>query len=93
MREISLAEAEAVGGAQGVPGAIAGAAAGATAYIGTVAGGGKFNTGDFLGATATGAVAGALTGPVGIVKTLTRAGASYGAGIIGGGISREINAG
>ncbi|XHF35201.1 hypothetical protein OXH62_09680 [Pseudomonas chlororaphis] len=92
MREITLMEAEMVCGANGVPGAIAGAAVAATGYIGTSVGGGTFKTVDFVGTTVTGAITGAIMGPVGISRTIGGTVGGYGAGIIGGGISREMSA-
>jgi hypothetical protein len=92
MREITLEEIEYVSGANGVPGAIVGGAVAATGYIGYVVGeGGKFNTGNFIGATLTGAALGALSGPASVGRTLGLSGANYGAGIIGGGISGAMN--
>lgn len=93
MREITFAEAELICGAQGVPGAVLGAVTAATGYIGTSVGGGTFDTADFVGVTVTGAVIGAVTGPAGIARTVGAAGAGYGGGIIGGGISREMRGG
>lgn len=92
MREITSIEAEIICGAHGVPGAIAGAAVAATGYIGASVGGGTFKTGDFIGATVTGAVTGAIMGPAGISRMIGGTLGGYGAGVIGGSISREMNA-
>lgn len=94
MREISLVEAAAVGGANGalIAGAAIGGATAAAGYIGTSIGGGTFNTGEFVGTTLAGAAAGVFTGPTGAVSTnmIKGVGIGYGAGVIGGGIGREM---
>lgn len=94
MREISLVEAAAVGGANGalIAGAAIGGAAAAAGYIGTSVGGGTFNTREFVGTTVIGAIGGVFTGPTGAVSTniIKGVGIGYGAGVIGGGISRQM---
>jgi hypothetical protein len=54
MREITLEEAEIVGGAVGPPGAAIGGLAGAAGYIGSRLGGGTFETKGFLGSVVGG---------------------------------------
>lgn len=88
MREVTWEEAEEVGGAVGVPGAIAGGVYGGATYIGSTTGGGSFSTTEFIAAVG----AGALLGAMGPSATLIRAGAnaigSFGAGVIGGNSGR-----
>lgn len=91
MREITLEEAESVVGAYGVPGAIAGRAAGAVGYVGTLIGGGSFNGGEFAAAVGTGALGGAVFGPVGIGRTLGNAGLSFTSGAILSNANRLAN--
>jgi hypothetical protein len=85
MREITLEEAEVVGGAVGPPGAAIGGLAGAAGYIGSRLGGGTFQTNGFLAAVGVGALAGAITGPVGIGKALI---GGFGGGVITGNVDR-----
>ena len=91
MREITLEEVEAVAGAYGVPGAIAGGSAGAVGYVGSLIGGGSFNGGEFAAAVGVGALSGAVFGPVGIGRTLGNAGISFTTGAILGNANRLSN--
>ena len=85
MREITLEEAEIVGGAVGPPGAVIGGLAGAAGYIGSRLGGGTFETKGFLGSVVGGALAGAISGPVGIGRALI---GGFGGGVITGNADR-----
>ncbi|MNJ24107.1 hypothetical protein D3C77_185120 [compost metagenome] len=88
MREITLEEAESVGGAVGVPGAIVGGVAGGAHYLGGQTGGGSFNGRDFAVAVGVGAALGATAGTVGIGAAAGSVGLNYGGGMIMGNYGR-----
>ncbi|HDS1733123.1 hypothetical protein [Pseudomonas sp. BP8] len=90
MREITLEEAASVNGAQGIPGAVAGAISGGAGYVGGLTGNGQFNTTDFAASVGAGALLGAVTGANGVSKAATLGGAvaGFGAGVIVGNASR-----
>lgn len=88
MREITLEEAEIISGAVGPAGALAGGAAGAAGYVGGLLGGGTFKTSGFLASVGTAALAGAISGPVGIAAALRNAGVGFGSGVIIGNADR-----
>ncbi|NCE87616.1 hypothetical protein DK870_24860 [Pseudomonas sp. Q1] len=91
MREVTIEEAEAVVGAYGVPGAIGGAAAGATAYVGGLIGGASFSAGELMAAVGSGALGGAIMGPASIGRTLASAGVAFTGGVIVGNAGRLTN--
>ncbi|PJO79027.1 hypothetical protein GJV52_05890 [Neisseria brasiliensis] len=89
MRELSIQDLTLVQGAFALPGAVAGGAAGLSAYSGSISTNGKkFDAVDAALATGAGAFAGFFTGPVGIGTAVNTIGASAVGGITVGGISR-----
>jgi len=88
MREITMEEAEIISGAVGPAGAVAGGVAGAAGYIGSLLGGGTFQTSSFLASAGVGALAGAISGPAGIAGALRNAGVGFGGGVITGNADR-----
>lgn len=89
MYELNIQDLKIVGGSVGVPGAVVGGAAGLAAYSGSVAASGEeFSIRDATYANGLGAMAGALTGPVGIKTAVDTIGISTAGGIAQGGLER-----
>ncbi|MCL1141865.1 class IIb bacteriocin, lactobin A/cerein 7B family [Shewanella gaetbuli] len=85
IRELSLEELEMVNGSFGPPGAAAGAVIGAAGYLGGAATSGSFSWGGFATAVGSGAVLGAIGGPIASgFRSYIAPRASFGFGAAGG---------